>query len=218
MKAQWLQRQKSLRNWRNAIWEGDGSKSGQRGYIDWHFDFLEKFYTKPDSRNANLLDVGCGYMLRNFDQAGRLTELFDLIGCRYSGIDPMTDWFNTGRRLGLELYEGVGEDLPFERDTFHRALCLGVIDHVMRPNRVLLEINRVLKAGGSLWFACPFIEGPWPYVVKEKFLHRCGFDESHLFVWTPGQLERLVERNGFKVCRTQFCSTTTSFYIEAIKI
>lgn len=60
-----------------------------------------------------------------------------------------------------------------------------------------------------------FVDGPPLRVLSEKLRHRCGFDESHLFVWTPDDLAKMVEKNGFHIRKTALSSVTASFYINA---
>jgi SAM-dependent methyltransferase len=53
---------------------------------------------------------------------------------------------------------GVGEELPFENDTFDAVLSLNVLEHVKDPFRCASEIARVLKPGGELYCVVPFLQ------------------------------------------------------------
>ena len=53
----------------------------------------------------------------------------------------------------------MGKSLPWDDASFDAALNLGVLDHTLRPKRVLAEIHRVVKPGGILWFANSFTTG-----------------------------------------------------------
>jgi ubiquinone/menaquinone biosynthesis C-methylase UbiE len=45
-----------------------------------------------------------------------------------------------------------GEDLPFGDASFDVVLCDNVVDHAENPRRIVEEIARVLRPGGSLYF------------------------------------------------------------------
>ena len=53
---------------------------------------------------------------------------------------------------------GVGESLPFADDTFDLVLSLAVLEHVRDPFRCAREIVRVLKPGGQVYAAVPFLQ------------------------------------------------------------
>jgi len=71
-------------------------------------------------------------------------------------------------------------DLPFEDDTVDIILNIGVLEHVPNPQQVINEIHRVLKPGGLVFTAFPFMQGfhasPYDFtrVTEEgiKVLHK----------------------------------------------
>ena len=52
-----------------------------------------------------------------------------------------------------------GHFLPFHNDTFDAVISEAVLEHVRAPNRVVAEIYRVLKPGGQICIAVPFLQG-----------------------------------------------------------
>ena len=52
----------------------------------------------------------------------------------------------------------VGEYLPFKDNTFDAVLSVAVLEHVRDPFRCAAEIMRVLKPGGDLLCAIPFLQ------------------------------------------------------------
>lgn len=54
---------------------------------------------------------------------------------------------------------GGGENLAFKSECFDMVVCLWVLEHVDRPERVLSEIHRVLAPGGRLFLAVPCRKG-----------------------------------------------------------
>ena len=52
-----------------------------------------------------------------------------------------------------------GHLLPFKNDAFDAVISEAVLEHVHSPNRVVAEIYRVLKPGGYICIAVPFLQG-----------------------------------------------------------
>lgn len=53
---------------------------------------------------------------------------------------------------------GVGEKLPFADATFDGVISVAVLEHVQDPFRCASELYRVLKPGGRLFAAVPFLQ------------------------------------------------------------
>ncbi len=53
---------------------------------------------------------------------------------------------------------GVGEQLPFKENTFDAIVSVAVLEHVKDPFQCSKEIIRVLKPGGKLFSAIPFLQ------------------------------------------------------------
>lgn len=53
---------------------------------------------------------------------------------------------------------GVGESLPFKSNVFDAVFSLAVLEHVQNPFECANEIARVLKPGGVLYAAVPFLQ------------------------------------------------------------
>ena len=53
---------------------------------------------------------------------------------------------------------GTGEQLPFKNESFDAVFSLSVLEHVKDPFTCVSEIMRVLKPGGDLFIAVPFLQ------------------------------------------------------------
>jgi len=53
---------------------------------------------------------------------------------------------------------GVGEELPFQNECFDAVFSFSVLEHVRDPFRCAGEVTRVLKPGGELLCAVPFLQ------------------------------------------------------------
>ncbi len=57
--------------------------------------------------------------------------------------------------LQIEVFQGVGEKLPFTNNTFDFINMSEVIEHVKDPEKVLSEVYRTLKPDGSVYISVP---------------------------------------------------------------
>src|SRR5438445_7514968 len=60
----------------------------------------------------------------------------------------------------MPVIPGRGEDLPFAGDTFDLVVSVWVLEHLRTPERVLGEVQRVLRPGGHFVFLTPNLRNP----------------------------------------------------------
>lgn len=87
------------------------------------------------------------------------------------------------------------ETLPFRSETFGCALALDVLEHSSRPERVAVEIRRVLRPGGLLIVTVPAFRFMWSYAD-----HVLG----HYRRYTKRQLTEDLERSGLTPLRVSY--------------
>ena len=87
-------------------------------------------------RNGLVLDAGAGHKAVYYDNVVNL-EIVDY---------PTTDVI------------GAGERLPFLSESFDAVLSVAVLEHVRDPFRCAKELVRVLKPGGRILAAVPFLQ------------------------------------------------------------
>jgi SAM-dependent methyltransferase len=78
------------------------------------------------------------------------------------------------------------ERVPFARASFEFVLCTETLEHLARPARVLAELRRVLKPGGTLALSVPFLHP----------VHQAPHD---YYRYTPYGLRHLLGEAGFVV-------------------
>ena len=93
---------------------------------------------------GDVLDVGCGR--KPYQHLTRAT--------RYVGVDIDTP---ATRALAAADHYYDGRTLPFADASFDAVLCSQVLEHVFAPAEFLREIHRVLRPGGVLLLATPFV-------------------------------------------------------------
>jgi len=81
-----------------------------------------------------------------------------------------------GRRISMDIrrFPGVGilgdaGNLPFRDSCLSGVLCTELLEHVLRPDRVVSEIHRVLRPGGVLVVTVPFL---YPFHRDPVDFHR----------------------------------------------
>lgn len=92
---------------------------------------------------GHVLDAGCGSRdIRGFlrEQGARQITRYDL-----ESPDP-------------EVILGPLEDMPFEDASFDSALCNAVLEHVGDAERSMRELARVVRPGGHVVVAVPFLQ------------------------------------------------------------
>jgi ubiquinone/menaquinone biosynthesis C-methylase UbiE len=55
----------------------------------------------------------------------------------------------------IKFRKASAEKLPYEKQSFDIITCLEMLEHVTDPNRVLMEMRRVLKPKGSIFILVP---------------------------------------------------------------
>ena len=153
-----------------------------------YVDQLKKYV--PENRRGNLLEIGCsnGFFLREAQELG-FKEL--------CGIEPNKNALLnapsglTARIVTEECKNGLFPDGYFDVVCFFQ-----VFDHVVNPNAFLEIVRRYLKKGGLLLAIHHNILALMPRVLGSR---ASTYDISHMHLWDPATMRRILEKNGFKV-------------------
>jgi SAM-dependent methyltransferase len=123
--------------------------------------------------NGDVLDVGCGCKpYRALVPAAR-----------YTGLDVDTPFT---RKVGAADVFYDGTKFPLPDAGFDGVLCSQVLEHVFTPDAFLGEIRRVLRPGGVLVLAVPFM---WDEHEQPQDFGR----------YSSFGLRALLERSGFEI-------------------
>lgn len=112
-------------------------------------DFID---THISSSGGRIVDIGCAQ--------GNYTISLAQQGYKAIGVDVRPNFL---KYAGLKLEDiekknvhfcvGDAKNLPFCSELFDCALLLEIIEHISEPEKVLLEVKRVLKEDGFLVFS-----------------------------------------------------------------
>jgi len=136
------------------------------------------------------LDIGCAL--------GFFIELLKKEGWEAKGVEFSDDAAQYAKeKLGLEVYTGSVEEIGFEDEYFDVITMLDVLEHVVSPNDILKEVNRILKREGLILVTVPNVSGA--EVKGIKGLTNFLFAEGHIFSFPAHTLKRLFNVNGFSI-------------------
>jgi len=113
-------------------------------------DYIRQSLGSKVSHDLHCLDIGCG--------GGIITEDLASFSNNVSGIDLSQASLNTAKQhaeeagLRINYHHGAAENLPFEDHSFDLVTCCDVLEHVDDLPKVINEISRVLKPGGTFVF------------------------------------------------------------------
>ena len=99
---------------------------------------------------GKILDIGCGD--GDFSKA-----IAKKTGASLYGIDISRDCIKKARSKGIEAkcVDIDGAILPFEDSLFDAVFCGDTIEHIFDTEKLVSEINRMLKPGGYLVISIP---------------------------------------------------------------
>jgi SAM-dependent methyltransferase len=109
-----------------------------------HFQSLER-ELEPVAQylQGRLLNAGCGER--------DITPFL-----RRCGVTAVTRYDIRSDDPGVVI--GALESMPFDSDSFDSALCNAVLEHVAAPGAAMRELARVVRPGGHLVVAVPFLQ------------------------------------------------------------
>lgn len=154
-------------------------------------DDFENFFkvSREIFKDQSCLEVGCG-----------VTGIIHYIdNAKYRvGLDPLcticADLYKREGTDNIPHITGVGEDLPFENDSFDTVFIYGVLDHCLKPEVVLEETLRVLKESGRVYilvFTFPRI----PKFIRNKL----NLVDLHPYHLSTQEVVNISLEVGFKI-------------------
>jgi ubiquinone/menaquinone biosynthesis C-methylase UbiE len=176
---------------------------------------ISRFFAEDTRQTA--LDVGAGSGLQLTALADRYREVV--------GIDASMSELILARKLldeqavpNVTLACAYAEQLPLEADTADFVVSMYVLEHVGSAETAMTQVGRVLKPGGSFYFAVPF---RYTWIPPEPHTHvwwvgwlprawqpayvrlfKPGFDFQSIHLFSFGELRRLAQ--GFPDARLFF--------------
>lgn len=122
-------------------------------------------------------------------------------------------------------YFADGHDLPFPSDSFDGVITTAVLEHVLYPEKVAAEIQRVMRTGGLLYSEVPFLqqvhEGAYDFTRYTLSGHRRLFNgfseiEAGMISGPATSLVWAIECLAMTIPARPFSRTLTRFLVRAL--
>ncbi|HWQ18651.1 MAG TPA: methyltransferase domain-containing protein [Methanotrichaceae archaeon] len=90
---------------------------------------------------------------------------------------------------------GDSEHLPWRDESFDIVTCIASFHHYPNPQRVLMEMRRVLRPGGNVIIADPW--APEPLRFLANLIIKTPFNKGgDLRVYSQREMQELLEKSG----------------------
>lgn len=140
-------------------------------FVTFRRHYLDSTMSRTEFQ-GKVIDIGG----KKDNKRGRFRPPLDKVeSWQYLNLDPETK----------PDFLGGAEQIPVADGHFDMAVMTEVIEHLSDPEKVLIEVNRVLKPRGSLVATLPFL---YP-------IHADPFDFQR---WTDEKLRRVLAATGFE--------------------
>ena len=117
------------------------------------------------------------------------------------GLDPSFTALSMAVKRGVMGVLGFGEEMPFRDRYFSTVYLIVTLCFLENPERVLVEVNRVLEDHGKLVTCIIPLDSPWGKFYAEK--KEKGVSEFYKYAtfYTRNEVKQMLRRTGFRVTR-----------------
>jgi ubiquinone/menaquinone biosynthesis C-methylase UbiE len=179
-KAKW---DRWAENFDAKSWRREFLRNGQRSVI-----------SLVDIRpGMHFLDVGCG-------TGWAVGEVARLAGGKgeFYGVDLSPKMIekaeeNFRGRSEMHFLQANVESIPLEGDFFDAMICTNSFHHYPRPERALVEMQRLLKPGGKLFILDPTADS-WVSKLADKMIPR--IEPEHVKMYSTKEFEQMFQNAG----------------------
>ncbi|MFW5807659.1 MAG: SAM-dependent methyltransferase [Spirochaetota bacterium] len=184
-----------------TIWGGEDIHIGLYEDGDTVYDASRKTVQKmietlPEiNENTRVLDIGSGF-------GGAARYIAKTTGAHVTALNLSTVENERNRKMNreqgldekIDVVDGSFEELPFADDSFNVVWSQDAILHSGNREKVIEEVARVLKEGGSFVFTDPMMTDDCPLDTLQPVL-----DRIHLAtLGSPGFYRSAAQKNGLR--------------------
>lgn len=155
-------------------------------------------------RNKRVHDIGCA--------TGALGMMLKENGCYIAGVEINEESAKLAKKRLDSVHMGdieeIADKLPWPREFFDIILCIDILEHLKRPDLVLLKIKKYLKRDGTLMASIPNV-AHWSVRIG-ILLGRFNYgeygicDKTHIRFFTLKSIKQLFEKTGYVIVKTDY--------------
>ncbi|HRR45914.1 MAG TPA: class I SAM-dependent methyltransferase [Candidatus Paceibacterota bacterium] len=115
-------------------------------------ELISEFFKKNISSESKFLDIGCsdGCATLNYAKKAKIKKE------NIFGLDINDDYLKSaGEKFNVFKVDLEKDDLPFDNNFFDVIVIDQVMEHIKNIHHLIIEIDRILKAGGLLIISVP---------------------------------------------------------------
>lgn len=163
-----------------------------------HLVTQKPWFTSHIEKTDTVLDLGSGNG-QNAIKAAKVSK--KVIGLEIN--DTLIEIAKaTARSKGIKNVSftraNLEEKLKFRNDYFDKIIFLDVLEHIVKRDQILEEIERIIKPRGLLFLAVPNSQTSW-----KKFQRSAGIgsysDPDHKIEFSEKSIKNLISKHGFKI-------------------
>lgn len=166
------------------------------------------------SHGSTVLEIGCG--------SGKLSNLLTTWKhCRVycADKDPISSSFAKGKCIEILNIDIENSELPYEDGYFDHIILVNVLEHMINPKKVLMDLKKYLSENGSLIYSVPNIVN-WHsrmtiFLGKFEYTDGTVFDMNHLRFFNLISARNLAIDAGFHIV---WLDVTPSVYFYKEKL
>jgi 2-polyprenyl-3-methyl-5-hydroxy-6-metoxy-1,4-benzoquinol methylase len=144
--------------------------------------------------NKKILEIGCG--------SGFLLQSLHDYGYNVSGIEPSFKAVELARNKGLNVYCDIFPSKLLKDKKFDLIIMSHVLEHIKDTTEIINEVKNHLNPGGLFLLIQTNYEGIVPRLKKDNWY--AWVPEQHYWHFTPKGLTKLLEKEEFKVLKTEY--------------
>lgn len=170
---------------------------------DWKIKKTVDFLSANLGHGNKVLEIGCGLA----GLADVLSKEIFYFGADVSKYAVSEAAKRAGDSRNAKFFEARAEGLPFGDNEFDAAVSMFVLEHLDKPKEALLEMARVLKAGGFLILIAPNLELPFSYPSALRHKSKL-FRIKFLFVRLFDYFKRIMGGYNFRIIDENYLQAT----------
>jgi len=134
------------------------------------------------------------------------------------GVEPAEAMADIARKRGIEVYNAIAENLPFDNESFDFVVMVTAICFFQNPIKALQEVRRVLKHSGYIIIGMIDKDSRLGKLYESKKEHSKFYRYAHFYpVNEVLEWLKSLEFGHIKICQTIFKNLKEIKSIEPVK-